>query len=243
LGGVTEIKVLGSWLLHLGIVLLAAAGTWHAWSSTARPVELVEGESLVVGTTGSSVVFDRLDPDRREGRWRKGHAAEVTVLEPGRRPRREVIAVNRPLNIGDHWLFLVRHGFTPIVVSGSAAAGVKLETTLTPRPYYWGTFEVPGSRTQVLGVFRPASSGPLVRDPSLKVVLRGSDGRTRAVSVVRPGHPARIGGVEVALGGVRYWAAFTLTHEPGLRMVFASFWIAIAGAALTFLPRVLRGGV
>ncbi|MEK7475081.1 MAG: hypothetical protein AAB152_05540 [Candidatus Coatesbacteria bacterium] len=247
LGGVTEMKVLGSWLLHFGIVLLAVAGTWHASKSTERQVELVEGQTATLGDTGVSVLLDRVDPDRREGRWRKGDAAEVTVIERGMRPRREVVAVNRPLNIGDHWLFLGLHGFAPIVGSGaapgSAAAVVKLETTLLPRPYYWGEFQVPGSGARALGVFRPATSGHLVRDPSLEVVLRGVDGRRLGAGVARPGRPARVGGVEVALAGVRYWAAFRLTHEPGLRMVFASFWIAIAGAALTLLPRVLRGGV
>lgn len=243
LGAITEAKVLGSWLLHFGIVALAVAGLWNRAGSGGGLVDLAEGQSLAVGDTGVSMVFDRLDPDRREGRWRKGDAAEVTLIRRGEERRREVIHVNRPLNVGEHWVFLGIHGFAPVVASGRQASVVRLNTALGPVVRYWGEFEVPGTGRRVMGVFRPAPEGHLARDPSLKVVARGPDGRTRGAGVARPGRPAFVDGMTLSLVGVRYWATFTVTREPGLRMVFASFWIAIAGAALTLLPRVLRGRV
>jgi hypothetical protein len=243
LSGVAEAKVLGLWLLHFGIVAVAGAGLWNWLGSSEHAVELVEGEALGIGGTGVSMALDRLDPDRREGRWRKGDAAEVTMLGMGKERRREVIHVNRPLNVGDHWVFLGIHGFAPVVASGEQAAVVRLNTAFKPAIRYWGEFEVPGTPGRFTAVFRPAPEGHMVRDPSLKIVARRPDGRTRWAAVARPGRPAVVDGLTLSLIGVRYWASFTVTHEPGLRMVFASFWIAIAGAALTLLPRVLRGGV
>jgi hypothetical protein len=230
-------------LLHLGIVMLLAAGAWHAARFAETPVSLVEGQTAALGDTGASIRLDRLRPEWGNGRWPGGPAAEVTLLRPGAEPRREVVRVNRPLSVGDHWLRLGLHGFAPAVAIGDASGIVKLETTLDPRPYYWGRFEMPGDAVRLLGVFRPASSGHLVRDPSLKVVASGAGGRTLGAGTARPGSPARVAGLTVSLGEVRYWAAFTLAREPGLRVVFAGFWIAIAGAALTLLPRVFRGGI
>ena len=240
-----SLRTAGPWFLHCGMTLVVAFGTYVAARSTDDEVRAIEGQAIRIPGSLLSIELHGLEPALHRGGWRKGDAAEVTVYRHATPVRRALVYANQPLTVDDRTIWLDLHGFAPtLLLSPATGRGrtpeaycVGLETTLTPRPYYWRWFQFPGLDGNLLAFFRPSPTGPFARDPALTLVL-ARPGQPPVASVVRAGKPALVAGRRISLGEVRYWGGFRVRHEPGLRWLFATFWIAIGGAVLA----VWKGG-
>lgn len=237
--------VAGSILLHLALVLLAAGAGWDRIAGWIEPVRIVAGMTAPVTPDGAvRVRLDRVRPVYRSGAWSKGEAADVTVSIPGRPDRSMTLHANRPFSDGALTIHLDRHGFAPRVDLRDAGGLPRpsrvlvLDTGLAPAVRYWARLPLEPGTPELIAVFRPSPTGPFARDPAL--TLAPVSGAGPAVTL-RPGRTARIGDRIATLGPVRYWARFSVAWQPGRRLIFAAFALAIVGALLALWPEVAHG--
>lgn len=239
-----SVTAAGALLFHGAILLLMLGAGYNRIMSSERLVEVIEGQTMAVPGSPFALRLHDVRPFHRSGAWVKGEAADVELLRWGRPVVRQLVHVNNPLTYGDARVFLNRHGFAPLIRAarddgrGVFEGYVSLGTRLEPRVYYWRDFRPPGSPVRISALFRPSPDGPYPRDPRLEVVLHDGAGRTLGAGEVGSGEAASVAGHEVSFSDVRYWARFNVRRDPGLGVIYVSFFLGIAGAAMGLLPRV-----
>ena len=239
---VRSVRMLGSWLLHLGMVLICVGAIYNRIWSREAVIEVIEGQQVSLPEGGFSVQLEKLSPFSRKGTWLKGHVADLVVYSSGKPVRAVSVRVNRPAKVGKARLYIDKHGFAPFMEvfsrKGTAfmAGYVSLQTEFGPQVRYWRELGPPDFPEKFTAVFRPAPDGPYLRAPSMKMAFHGHND----FAVLRPGVPVKHGGYEYHMGDVRYWAQLRVAKDPALGLVFTGFWMAVAGASAALLPRVFH---
>jgi len=235
-------RKLGSWLMHFSLVLITAGAIYNVIYSREGLVEVIEGQGVGLPEGGCRLDLVRLFPFSREGNKLKGESAMVWLYCPGVMEGYQTLYVNHAIKVGGMQVRLLKHGFAPFLGFSSNADGIRVEaftsllTEFGPQVWYWADFGPPKFPESFSVVFHPSETGPFLRSPSLHMVFRSD---RRAVFLM-PGKTISHGGYTYQLGGVRYWAQFRVSKDPGLGLVFTGFWVAIAGASVALLPRVLH---
>lgn len=243
----SSVRALGSVALHLSLVLLVLGGAYNHIQAREARLEIIEGQVQPLPGSNYSLRLERLHPFYRAGGSVKGDAAEVTVFNECYPVMREIVHVNRPLKFAGYRLYLDLHGFAPLMeVSGNGTGEtykgfVSLKTSLGPQVYYWRDIAFPGVALKASAVLRPSPDGPFPRAPRVKFVARAPGEGMLYAGEVSPDQPFKAGAYSVSVGEIRYWAAFQVRRDPGLPLIFASFWLAVLGAAAALLPRLARG--
>lgn len=173
-------------------------------------------------------------------------AAEIGVrVSPEDPTDRATIRINRPFA----WRGLEFHlgpriGFSPelLVVDGDGGqvfrSFVRLKTQMVDgKPAYEDFVILPGDSVHVqLAVSADRASD---RAPETRVtVQRGREVAFRGA--VAPGDTARVGELGVSVPRVRRWCYVEVVRAPYLGVVFAGFWAALAGLAISALARIRR---
>lgn len=59
--------------------------------------------------------------------------------------------------------------------------------------------------------------------------------------IMKPGETAGFEGYELNIGDdIRYWFQFDVTKEPGKKIIYAGFWLGLAGISIRLFPTFLR---
>lgn len=165
------------------------------------------------------------------------------------------VRVNKPLRYQGSMLVLQQYGFSPLVtitgpdgqkiVEGylnlaSSDKGIIVEDSL----------EVPGTdlilkiklfpdAVMYKGQIRTKSQE--LKAPKFVVQfdkqLKKSSGLKYRMykGVVEPGQSVKFKGYRLSIGDIRHWVQFDVTREPGKKIVYAGYWIGLAGISLRLL--------
>lgn len=227
----------GAFVLHLGILVALSGAAVNSRLSKVSLIEITEGQTLPVAE-GISVSLEKFHAFYKPGRFHKGEAAGLVFLENGA-PRRALVHVNHPARAGGASVMLDKHGFAPLIrvtsPSGMALidAFVSLKTDIGKSVSYQRSVNIPGTAKWLRLDFKPSPHGPFATNPSIKAALV-EGGKIMAEGVVRPGRPGVLGGYKVSFDEVRYWANLQIRKDPALALVYAGFFIAVAGAFMCF---------
>jgi hypothetical protein len=241
--------LMGSPMLHAGLLVVVLAGAGRALFWADASVDLVEGEALPPDdpaawsaqwagpaarpfTLAEPLVLVRLEPARHPTGSLARIAARVAVgAPPGGREAR--IEVNDPLRLGaDHLYVSATHGPAALVEihsrDGHEAKTLLLEEGAGGK-YRVSTVEAGGLEVKLRGAIGPDAALPGSLD--LRVLRRGA---LLATGSLRPGQLVEFGSGEwLRLADIRYWASFQGARDGSRGWAFAGFALAVLGFALS----------
>lgn len=231
-------KAWSSFLLHTGLAAIILGGAINSIWAKEKRLELIEGQEFAIENSAATMKLEKVHAFYKPGRFHKGAAAEVILIEP-KGARREIIHVNRTADTGGKTLLLGLHGFAPLLHIRDKAGKtllrsfVSLRTDFTQKgtrkdAIYHRTLPLDGENAALKISFSPSHAGSLPTDPHL--TLKRTD--KEETEILRPGEQALLSGMTVTFEDFRYWAGFKVRRDPGLPLLFSGFLIAIIGYSL-----------
>jgi cytochrome c biogenesis protein len=176
------------------------------------------------------------------------------VLSEGGRPVLEkAVSKGDPLLYRDIRFFEYDDGFAPLVTMKNPDGSIARQTFLllnthryaTHRTYYYNHLEFPGNPYTLSMEFYPDmavkgeglySKSTKFNNPAAKVVF-SEKGRRVAEKVIRQHETMIFKGYAFSFGEVRAWTGLEVVRDPGAGILFAGFWLALAGLAVLYLLR------
>lgn len=229
-----RLPLVGSVLLHVGLlVFLVSVGVSLWWGRTVR-VEAPEGETLALSAQGFP--FDlRLEqfsidyyPDRRSVRQ---YRSEVSLLRDGG-GQRASLEVNQPLAAAGVKIYQMSYGW---LVEGT----VRRLPDGGPEPFSvpnGGWVPYSGAATdpvRVAALADPDRTGQT--NPGAAFLVEPNDGPRRS-GVVMAGSAATSGNVEIRFERLRRFSGLQVKQDPGVAGIFGGLALALCGLALRYLP-------
>jgi len=242
--------LLGSFVFHLGLLMILVAGALRALFGSEAMVDLLEGEELGTspaawsaqwpGALGKTVQLDRVVRVVRvqASRYPSGDLRDlkvrVHVLEESGESDVE-IAVNQDLSLPGTRLFLANEfGPSALLEWRQDGTGAHRQAALL-RPVAPGEFRAAanlpnGDRVLLLASVDTAGNRPdrvqtrVMRGPSLLFAGDLSVGETARLP----------GGATLALSGTPFWARFRGSHDGSLWLAYGGFALVMLGASLIF---------
>lgn len=246
-----RVGLLGSPVFHTGILLIALAGTLQALFGVHAVVDLVEGESLPPSAEAwgrqwpgvlagpfhlrASVTLDSVTPLYYEKGDLRDLSVRVSLDDPGREVRSEVLAVNHDLHASGGRLFL-GSDFGPAPLIEWCRGGhppVRTAPLLSEKRarVFEGT-SAPSDDVRAYLRARTARTGE--RPDRLEVrVMKGHS--LLFADTVRVGTAVMLaGGLEFRLLGMPFWARLHGSYDPALWLAYLGFGLVLVGATLMF---------
>jgi len=250
-----RLKHVGSIVFHLALVVILLGAIGNYLFKFQGVFALTEGQSasddeagyfrvflgpLAEGPAGEfRVTMEQIDRQRQQG-GSTLVAAEMKLEAPPETPRVDVIEFGHPMRWrGREFHLGARTGFSPeVLVIGpdgivTFRSFVRIAAANHEGQEVHSDFlMLPGQLTLRLEIHEPERPEPL-RWVSVE----------RADSVLFRGYVAaadtvQAGDLRVVVPRMRRWTFGEVRRNPGLGAVFAGFWVALAGLALTFAARM-----
>ncbi len=245
-------------VLHAGIALIIIAALVIRSERFAAHLELAEGE-IFHGQPDKLVIDGNREttPEMRfglriealeivvaeENQLRELNA-RVSVREPGKTDRLELLRVNAPLEVGDHQVYLDKtFGWTAVfdrVRPGGEQ--VRLLINFPASKTQWARL-APLTRQTTVSL----DNYPLVFDMALAAgdsprfsLAAAQQGVNVFNGKLAPGETADLGHYQLTFRGIIPWAGLYLTRDSGTSVIFAGYVMALVGALLPLLFRPRR---
>lgn len=246
-----KLGLVGSPLLHLGILLVIVAAVVRALFGVESVVDLIEGEPLPPTAAAWSaqwpgplaspfqveapLMLDTVQVSRYPSGELRHLAARVSV--GGERRESRWIGVNQALRLPQGRLLVgTRHGAAALVEwwlpDGAAPVRDAVLLEDVGGGVLGGVLSGPG------GLTADVRTNPGVDDARpdrLELRFRNDQGEERR-GWVAPGEAVMLPGrVALQLHGLRYWVRLRGSRDPGLVLFYLGLAVTIAGAVLIFL--------
>ena len=230
-----KIWLIGSVLMHVGLLVFLVSTGISLWWGHSVMVEVPEGKTLSL--TQQGVPFDlRLErfsidyyPDSQAVRQ---YRSEVVLTRAGQELRRGSLEVNEPLSYAGAKIFQMSYGW---LVEGSVRhlPDGKVEPFLLTN----------GGWLDQLGPDKDRLRAVLVADPDKHpsrppevafVLLKGSG--TRQTAVVAQGASVKDSKVEIRFDRLRRYSGLQVKQDPGIVGIFAGLSLSLFGLMLRYVP-------
>lgn len=169
------------------------------------------------------------------------------------------LRVNEPLKHGDIMVIMQKFGFAPLVTLTGKDGKTLVNTYLSLAPAGDGAvedeFELPGTDLILAIKLYPdpeVKDGKIrsrtmeLRAPQIRIQMDKRikpGGRIKQAlyrGFMKPGETRQFKGYRLSAGDIRYWIQFDVEKEPGKKIVYAGYWIGLAGITLRLLLIFLR---
>lgn len=227
--------VVGSVLLHIGLVVFLVSVGLSLWLGKTMMVEAPEGKVVSLQSQGFS--FDlRLEkfeidyyPDRSAVRQ---YRSEVTILRSGADVKRGRLEVNEPMSFENTKIFQMSYGWLLEGIVRRLPDG-KTEN-FSVRNGDW--VKAPGNgKEQIRIVLMADPDKHWATKPESAFLILGDDG-TRRTGSVAMGAAKASDTIEVRFDRLRRYSGFQLKDDPAINGVFAGLTLALAGLLLRYVP-------
>ncbi|MHB8172625.1 MAG: cytochrome c biogenesis protein ResB [Thermincolia bacterium] len=182
--------------------------------------------------------------------------ANVGLRLPDGESKGGVVSAGYPLTMGPLTIHSYdKFGFAPRLVIDVAGSGVldsfiALDTSWSGSAtefIFRGEFNQPSSGQQVEVEFypdkdeiraKPTKKTYRFDNPAVFVTIK--DGQREIYrQIIKRGEEKKQGDLTVAFKDYRAWTSFVVKVDPGMKVVYAGFWLVIGGTAITylFIPR------
>ena len=249
----------GSVLMHLGLLVLLAAGVVSGMTRFSGELVLAEGQTIVDSPDAYTVVTQA----PRYGAGFSGAALTCQNLEvaydgstivdvvasmsEGPQGVVRPVRVNTPFRAGGKAYLLSKSGHA-VALRVTEGSEVLMDAVVNP-----GGVSARGNTDSI--VIRPGlevtmtvlpdgvgqESGRVQRrlllaDPVVEVKLHGSE----SPALLRPGQAAQVGPVSVEIRDVLYWTQFLARSDKGLPIAYLAFVMILAGIVVRWLDPDVR---
>jgi hypothetical protein len=239
----------GGWLFHVGILLLLAVVTLQRAYFDGGAFELTEGESVDLSRDGVvfgrdagilapksppglRVTLQRFDPYLHQEGFAPDRASYLTVVAPGSREWEGRLDRSRGATVANVTIYqAIPTGLAlNLAMPGQGVQSIHLRAdsaTSASRD----VMDPAGQPARFSVVTERNLDDPL--GTGAVTVHLEQQGRSL---VLRQGATFRFGPGEARLTSVSRWGGFTYGRSPGTSLVFASFWLMLAGGFLMLFP-------
>lgn len=234
---------LGTYALHIGLVLILAAAIWsYAGGYRDRNFAIPEGSLRSVGQgSGLTVQLESFADEYYPEGPPKDYRSELVLYKGGQEVRRQTIRVNEPLEF-EGWRFH-QSFFGPAAVlevkdsSGRTlfSDGVALAWRTTgERPM--GSFRILEQNLNVYLV-GPSSSGvdPVIKAGELRLeVYKGGEGRPIIMSNLPQGQPLSAEGLTFSFIRERQFSGLQIVNDPAAPLMYFAWVLCALGLIVVF---------
>ena len=257
----------GSMAFHAGLLVTLAGICASALGRFGAVLTIVEGvpveltraaqgdarsSSVACGLDGARLAVSDVSATYADLQRLTDVAGVLALHATGAPPRKALVGVNLPAEVGDCQLTVERYGFAPEVQAWDPAGRVRADGLAMVRARPPGAEDaqpLEGGGALHLRLFpdyldRAGTPGSRSRVPLRPVLgFRWVEGeREVAAGLVPLGDEVEVNGHRVAFRRLRYWLGFLIARDPGLPWFAAGGLLCLAGLAVRFglPPRAWR---
>lgn len=170
------------------------------------------------------------------------------------------VRINHPAQYKNTMFVMQLYGFSPLVRMTGPDGGQIMNVFLNLATPDKGdvvedSFQLPGTDLELSIKLYPnaeekdgkiANYSSELKNPLFVIQLdkKIEDGKIKQQlykGIMKPGETAVFEGYELNIGDdIRYWFQFDVTKEPGKKIIYAGFWLGLAGISLRLFPIFLR---
>jgi len=234
---------LGTYALHLGLILILAAAVWsYAGGYRDRSFAIPEGSLRAVGqSSGLTVMLESFADEYYPEGPPKDYRSELVLYKGDQEVRRQTIRVNEPMEY-EGWRFH-QSFFGPAAVmevkdsTGTIlfSDGVALAWRTTgERPM--GSFRMLGQNLNVYLV-GPSSKGmdPVIKAGELRLeVYKGSEGRPIIMDNIFQGRPLTVEGLTFTFLRERQFSGLQIVNDPAVPLMYFAWVLCTIGLIVVF---------
>lgn len=236
---------LGTFVSHLSIVLFIVAfmlGSFLGFRN--RDFMVPEGSTRDVGFgTGLSLRLDSFVDEYWPEGPPKDYRSEVVIYENGSEVKRGVIRVNHPMNYKGIRIYQSFFGPAAVMEVRDASGqtvyqdGVALGWVTGEKPFQraTGILKLPEAGLTAYVLAPSGGFDPLIKPGQMYIDLyRDSDSVRVNRSVLDPGVPVKMEGLEFTFLRERQFSGFQVSRDPGNMLVWISSGLFVLGLAMVF---------
>ena len=230
-----KIWLIGSVLMHVGLLVFLVSTGISLWWGHSVMVEVPEGKTLSL--TQQGVPFDlRLErfsidyyPDSQAVRQ---YRSEVVLTRAGQELRRGSLEVNEPLSYAGAKIFQMSYGW---LVEGSVRQlpDGKAEPFSLANGGWLEQIGPDKDRLRTVIVVDPDKNS--TRPPEVAFVLMKESG-ARQTAVATQGSSVKDAKVEIRFDRLRRYSGLQVKQDPGVNGIFGGLTLALFGLLLRYAP-------
>lgn len=242
-GGKGNIGIWGSWLTHLGMLLLIIGFAAGQFLSTEAVAYGIPGSTQPLGDTGLMLTIDAFDVALRQDDTVEQYTATLTVTDSAGNRRTGTASVNHPFDAFGYSFYQDSMGWANYVDIRKGGELVKTDLICA------GEYTFPDDLPQLVLMFNKfypdlvrgedgslATASPHLNNPHSLYSLY-FDGNLMAMNLAEPGQPIPVHDYEFTMYDPVEYTLIVAKSDPTVWLVGASSAIMLAGLFLSFYVR------
>ena len=242
-GGKREIGVWGSWLTHLGLLLMIVGFAAGQFLSREAVAYGIPGSTQPLGDTGLLLTIDAFDVTLRADDTVEQYTASLTVTDAAGASRSGTASVNHPFDAYGYSFYQDSMGWASYVDIRRDGELIKTDLICT------GEYTFPNDLPQLVLMFNKfypdlvrgedgslATASPHLNNPHCLYSLY-FDGNLMAMDLTEPGAPIPVHDYEFTMYDPVEYTLIVAKSDPPAWLVGASAAILLAGLFLSFYVR------